>query len=481
MLPYAHPNISLDVVEEIFKHLSPYALSEHDPGFKLLDAQGTPAVEVLWREQDLIHACGVLPSFALASVRGPMIDADQYPQDNDANDDWPEDGRNPHARNCLRPSTYYHLSGPISSEEWSRFQYYAHFIRSLYHDSSERLESTAFFYLRQHAHDTGNPLFPNLHKLEWGHVTPDLAMVISPSIRVLRIPERSSSHEDELDYRMRRHAFKTQLPSVLRSLPNVETLELLRLGHEGFWHTFAPGPDHQFVAQNISVLHISEPYSALMKGALAAVSTIQALTQLRIDVVLTSCSGDDGELKGWDKTRIRTFARLRCLQIKANMGQSGVLLDAIVAPNLEDVEVKRDCESGPCKVPFSLPEALEPLGNRNVSSLRRVYLDLQNYYIPKPGDEPETEPIFLTLTKPLLQLRQLRELNIYIYPGADSSGPIDVALPAMLAAWPLLEHTKQRFLTDPHPTADAQSRGIPSHESTAADASACTMRIVQPT
>ncbi|KAH9915527.1 uncharacterized protein B0H18DRAFT_1041273, partial [Fomitopsis serialis] len=248
--------------------------------------------------------------------------------------------------------------------------------------------------------------------------------------------------EEVLDYRTQHPEFKAQLPDVLRSLPDLHTLKLRRLGHEGFWHTFAPGPEFQFVAQNISVLHISEPYSALMKGALAAVSTIQALTELRIEVVLSSRSGDNGTLEGWDKTRIRTFARLRRLQIEANMGQSAVILDAIVAPNLKDVEVKRDPESDPCQYPFSLPEALEPLCNRNASSLRKVYLGLQYFYVPKwypdRGIPPETEPIFLTLTKPLLQLHQLRELNIYIYPG-EHRGPIDVPLPSMLAAWPMLE------------------------------------------
>ncbi|KAH9919033.1 uncharacterized protein B0H18DRAFT_1029461 [Fomitopsis serialis] len=96
-----------------------------------------------------------------------------------------------------------------------------------------------------------------------------------------------------------------------------------------------------------------------------------------------------------------------------------------------DVEVKRDPESDPCNYPFSLPEALEPLCNRNASSLRKVYLGLQYFYVPKwypdRGIPPETEPIFLTLTKPLLQLHQLRELNIYIYPG-EHRGPIDTLI-----------------------------------------------------
>jgi len=44
------------------------------------------------------------------------------------------------------------------------------------------------------------------------------------------------------------------------------------------------------------------------------------------------------------------------------------------------------------------------------------------------------------------------------------------------------EHARQHILIEPHPRADAQSRGASSHEPMAADRPACTcaMRIVEP-
>ncbi|KAH9837907.1 uncharacterized protein C8Q71DRAFT_723165 [Rhodofomes roseus] len=296
---------------------------------------------------------------------------------------------------------------PISAGEWSRFEYYAQFIRVLHAGlaESDQIHPTTFFYLHQHAR--GKPLFPNIRELSWGNVTHDLAPIISPTIRILRIPDSGLcmfEFDNSRESCMQRHAFKTQLPSILRCLPDLQVLQLQRLGHEGFWHPFAPPPEHRFVAKNIRNLYITETYDTLMKGALAVVSTIQGLTDLKIDVALSGQSADMEDLDSWDKTHIRTFKKLRHLQIEAGMAQAAILIDAIVAPNLEDVELARDWESDPCKVPSQLTKALETLGTRNASTVRR----------------------------------HLRDLNISLDPGLRRED-IDVPLLSMMEAWPALE------------------------------------------
>ncbi|KZT65095.1 hypothetical protein DAEQUDRAFT_559915 [Daedalea quercina L-15889] len=133
-----------------------------------------------------------------------------------------------------------------------------------------------------------NPLFPNLREVVWEHAVPELLSVISPTIRVLKFPFNDQVEENyalpkEVAYRMRRHTFKTLLPGMLQSLPELRELYLRRLGHPGFWCSFTPEPNHRFVAQHIHTLHITESLAVLLWGALPAVSTIQQLEELKID------------------------------------------------------------------------------------------------------------------------------------------------------------------------------------------------------
>ena len=126
-------------------------------------------------------------------------------------------------------ATQSYIPGPISAEDWSRFAYYAQFVRVLTCDYDSTFDPSVFTYLHQHTH--GKPLFPNLRHLIWHPATTDLISVLSPTIRVLRLPADVEGSDnrgelDELAYRLRRHALKTLLRSILQSLPELRVLEL---------------------------------------------------------------------------------------------------------------------------------------------------------------------------------------------------------------------------------------------------------------
>ncbi|TFY50089.1 hypothetical protein EVJ58_g11199 [Rhodofomes roseus] len=151
-----------------------------------------------------------------------------------------------------------YLPGPVAAEEWSRFEYYAQFVRVLRYSTDETIDPSVFFFLQQHAR--GKPLFPNLHQLVWEHATPELVSVITPSIRVLHLPQdyaemENGSQSYEYGYRMRRHAFKQLLRGVLERLPDLAELTLPVLGHEAFWFPLLSKPDNHFVTQGIHTLH----------------------------------------------------------------------------------------------------------------------------------------------------------------------------------------------------------------------------------
>ncbi|KAH9837903.1 uncharacterized protein C8Q71DRAFT_723162 [Rhodofomes roseus] len=437
------PSIPLDVVDEILQHLYPSGVFHSDSYADFLAGKEalarcacvcrafqTPAVKVLWREQTLTNACGaVLREFTFACVKGPLDadDEDGDEGDDDDNEDWPV-GIDPDDHLY----TYNYLPGPISPEEWSRFKYYAQFIRVLRYTLDEKVDSSVLFYLHQHTH--GEPLFPNLRKLEWCQAVPDLVSVISPTIQVLCLREESGEEENycqphELAYRTRRHALKTLLPGILGRMPDLQELEIRPLHHEGFWLQLASLPGRRFATQSIRVLHISESLDVLLSGALPAISTSQNLHELRIDVLTYE---DDAyppaTRREWSKASIRTFVELRRLRIEGSVSETATLVDVIIAPELEDIELHRmahsDSESS--GIPALLRASLHTLGTRNAGSLRRVKLVTYG---------SASDMAFSELIRPLLPLRHLDELDI----DDPAARVIDSSAPTMLAAWQMLE------------------------------------------
>ncbi|TFY65326.1 hypothetical protein EVJ58_g2057 [Rhodofomes roseus] len=469
----SYPRVPLDVVDEIFQQLSPYAYT----GDRIPDVEFTesclakkalaqcaracqafqiPALKVLWREQDLTKACGaVLRNFTLARVKGPRDDAndDGDTRGEDGDEDWlgvsDLDGHN---------LTYEYLPGPVSPEEWSRFKYYAQFIRVLRHFMLDKIDSSVFFHLHQHTH--GEPLFPNLHEVEWDQASPDLVSVISPTIRILRlqqVPENCDDEDNygrlgEVGYRTRRHAFKLLLPGILRRMPDLQELHLGYLGHEGFWFQFAPFPHCRFVAPNLRILHISESPRVLMNSVLPAIFTCRALQELDIRCpVWVAGAPYNANLPKSSRPSLSIFAALRRLRIEGSMEAIATLVDAIVAPELDDIELicwRKETSIPPPPTPPQTVKALAVtlgvLCDRNAGSLRRFVLHLHSFDIPglpgplhlrHPNATASARPFFPFIS-PLLHCRLLEEVDIDIWTNGDRA--VNVPVPTMLAAWPML-------------------------------------------
>ncbi|KAH9914231.1 uncharacterized protein B0H18DRAFT_140663 [Fomitopsis serialis] len=376
------------------------------------------AIRILWREQQMGHACdAVLSNFDFGSVKWPEQDEDTWgggpESDDEANDDMAV-GIDPYDY----PFTYKYLSGPITTEEWSRFEYYAQFVRVLRYLNEETIDPSVFFYLQQHAR--GKPLFPNLRELVWEHATPEVVSVITPTIRVLHLPEDHAEEENgsqlrEFGYRMRRHAFKQLLPSALERLPELQELKLRPLGHEAFWIPFTSTPHGRFVIQNIRSLHICESRRALMRAALAALSTIRTLTDL--EVFLDERGGVYSPEMDYGQATppVGAFAQLKRLQIDGRTTSVAAVISVIVAPKLEAVELAcGDWHWDPetrdtVLVEDALTVIFNHLRRRTGTTLRKFHLSLREYsgeLFPK-GTAPGTR--FPISAGPLLGLCRLED------------------------------------------------------------------------
>ena len=351
-----------------------------------------------------------------------------------------------------------YLDGPITAEEYVRFEYYAQFVRTLRYTIRERISPTVFFFLQQHAHD--RPLFPNVRELVWVHPVPELLSVLSPTIRVLRFPPDDEDSENcgrpqEIGYRMLRHTFKTLLPGMLERLPELLELELPPLRHEGFWEELARGPKARFCAQGLRSLVITEPFTVLLQGALAVISTISGLEELRItsDLPVDWNGLTRAELAALDRhdgEALRPLAKLRVLHIRSNPPAVALLMELIVAPNLEDVTLQFSVHPTArqlAEIEYTSEDEVDALHDavqtlcsaQRSATLSSVKLMLLSFKLPERRRVSETETVSSldALIKPLLQLHRLQDLVIDIW--FIDNAPAVAMVPDMLAAWPTLQ------------------------------------------
>ncbi|TFY50992.1 hypothetical protein EVJ58_g10795 [Rhodofomes roseus] len=322
---------------------------------------------------------------------------------------------------------------PISAEEWARFEHYAPHVHVLRYTRDETIDSSFFLLLQQYAR--GQPLFPNLHELIWEHATPELVSVVSPSIRIIRLPEDEENEEYAAEaqvnvFHMRRHVFKALLPTVLKGVPGLEVLKTRTLGRETFWSPLRAPSGECLLSQSIRVLHISESFTTLTRVALVIISSLQRLVELSI-----KCSGRGpkhnlGMGAALDLSDVRPFNRLERLRIKGFGIEVTALIEAIVAPVLEDVGigVYTEHHQNQTRAGLALGVALDTLRRRNADTLWRLHLDVRSW--PVPFFPTTTEPTFAPIARPLLDLRHLRYVSIF------NGGRADVSVPALVAAWP---------------------------------------------
>ncbi|KAH9915524.1 uncharacterized protein B0H18DRAFT_1215473 [Fomitopsis serialis] len=354
-----------------------------------------------------------------------------------------------------------YVSGPICAKDWSRFERYAPFVRVLEYSRGQwSIDPTVFLFLQRHARDM--PLFPNVRELIWEHATPELVSVISPSIRTLRLPE--DIHEDEnghqvheYAYRTRRHALKQLLPTILQDLPDLKELELRLLGHEAFWNALKSGPSNSFLCQGIRTLDITETPRALASAALPIISTIKGLFELRISVAIPNVDEDDyhpQSASNCEMPSVPPFANLRLLRLSGPLIGVRNLVNAIVAPELEDVELV--CE-GDLDNDIDLDDDTDSLGNdmrretsdvlyvifdllrrRNAVSLRRLHFTHLDADEPLLLDPVTTDAQVSGPGSPLLGLHRLQDVMILqALPEASQYSNSDII--GLIDAWPELQ------------------------------------------
>ncbi|KAH9834173.1 uncharacterized protein C8Q71DRAFT_859828 [Rhodofomes roseus] len=449
------PTIPLDVVEEILCLLSPETSDEHRPGnhpgkeikaaraalarcARACRALRELAARVLWREQDLSEFCGaVLPHSKLGFVKWPMrIGFGDVFAGDGGDDDTNADMAVGVASNY--PYTYdryLRMSGRASrtTRRLSGFS------------TTARTRSTSVFaFLQQHAR--GKPLFPGVRELTWAHATPDILSVISPSIRILRLDWDRGIEVREYWYRVRRHALKQLLPTILRELPELEELHFGSLGHEAFWDPLKSVPSGHVLSQNVHILHISDSCRALARAGLSIISTLTELVELKIAVIDGVTVFDPQLNHVWDASSIRTFANLRRLRLDGRTTTVAALLNAIVAPKLEDFELtcRRNEEDETAVVDGgALYAAFDLLRRRHAASLRIFKFHFQ-YPSIELFPSSATEPGFSTTATPLLKLRHLEHVERLLYYGSsielEHTSYFPISACALLAAWPRL-HT----------------------------------------
>lgn len=341
-----------------------------------------------------------------------------------------------------------YVDGPITQEQWLRFTYYAQFVHIFRHSARENVSSSVFFFLQQHSH--GKPLFPRLRVVIWAHAVSDILSILSPTIRVLRFPFATEDMDNygfpmERGHRVLRHAFKTLLPTILQRLLELRVLDLRPLRHANFWYGLvAPEPEPCFVAQSVRTLHVTEPLPTLLKGALAVISTIEGLEELRIvtNLPLQRPGATRAELMALEwpgKESVHPFASLRSLHVNTGVQEIALLMDIVVAPNLEDVTLHcmvyptgrrlTERKFAPPGEVDALHSIVNTLCDRCAHSLQTVKLQLFSFKLP--------ELSFEAVIKPLLQLHRLQELLVDVW--FVQNAPVVLPIPDMLAAWPMLQ------------------------------------------
>lgn len=262
----------------------------------------------------------------------------------------------------------------------------------------------------------------------------------SPTLHVLHIPDRGTADEDnggeleEYGFRSRRHALKTLLPGILESVPILEFLDLRMMGHQTFWQPLSRA--FREACPHLHCIHITESRHVLTKGALSALSRIEQLAELRINIA--------GRLyhsfEDWNVPSItHTFASLTRLHLTGRTSGVAALVCAIVAPRLNDVELVAgssmdDTIPNATKVfRAALSTAFGTLCDRNATTVRRLSLTIHGFapVLPRrPSDPDVTIP---TVTRPLLGLRRLEELVMVRSIDKAHTSPASV-----VAAWPSL-------------------------------------------
>lgn len=329
-----------------------------------------------------------------------------------------------HSRAEYRAQDY--IPGPISTADWARFQHYARYVHVLCYPGTNTIDPLVFTYLTQRA--GGAPIFPNLREIIWLHATPELAIMTSPSLRVLRIPEAGTEELNgcrlhEYGFRARRHALKTLTPVILGGVPGLEVLELRLMGHESFWEPLgaAFGNRLQPLCRQLHTAHITESPRVLTRAALDALSRVEKLAELRIDVVGKNYL----VLAEWNIPHItRTFASLKRLRLRGLIPAVAALVCAIDAPGLEDVELEtwelhphdwEELAHPPVEAlgaAFSV--AFDSLRRRNAATVRRLSVIVQDsdaplFLFPATSDPSSSLP---AAAQPLLELRCLQDLTL---------------------------------------------------------------------
>ena len=333
-------------------------------------------------------------------------------------------------------SSQSYIPGHISVADWTRFAYYAQFVQFLFHGVSDYPENapmdpSVFTHLQQHAR---GPLFPNLRELEWNaHFSTSIGYILSPTVRSLHLsPPWFLSALGGREYIEQRDDFMTQLPSMLRGLPELDDLELQTLGSAGCWDRFVDDPGPGFAARNLRTLKIEESIDIVLDAALRVLSLAASLRTLVIPLIAASKPGYSPLLR---EPSVHAFRALRHLHVTGGMQAIAPVVASVQARELETVALyvsSIDMEDD--AIIRTMQKTLVVLCSRSGPSLRAVRLRMVPHFSRQPL---EASPRMVrTLLEPLLQLRDLQDVTVDAGYMPSTEG---VPLPEdVFIAWPRL-------------------------------------------
>ncbi|KDQ50983.1 hypothetical protein JAAARDRAFT_62868 [Jaapia argillacea MUCL 33604] len=223
-----------------------------------------PALDVLWKE---MYSMGPLMELI------PVVNSKMGPYSN--------------------TTITYYLSQPPQAEDWVRFDFYAHRIRTLYYEHGYRTDGDCKIYGRL-AQCRPHPMFPNLRSLVWHHdaaavfdtsFIEEVSYFLLPSLRELSMGTQVWDYPAKPDRYPAGEAAEAFMLTLTRQCPLLESLELQGQIQDMSFSSIRVFRNLQSL--NLSAFSMDRPY--------ADIDFLSALSDLPC---LHSISGLDAEVAG---------------------------------------------------------------------------------------------------------------------------------------------------------------------------------------
>ncbi|TFK81958.1 hypothetical protein K466DRAFT_666808 [Polyporus arcularius HHB13444] len=400
-LSEAHPVWSIaEVVREVMEQNADSAKTLASCA-RVSHAFSEPALEVLWRE--LVGLDRLLSILRKSVVRTHM-----------PLEDLPD----------MRIKRYI-ISAPIDDKEWTRFQYYANFVRS-YTTDSERMDGIFTATLLDKSE--GKPLLPRLTFFKWAkqdEFSSAFLLFLSPMLRFVHLNFFSYGGSTPVGSQPLPEDLTTAaaLRLVHGRAPALDTLQIQAC------HICSLDPVPGFAhLRSLQITQSKDP--RIWEKIAGSLPALQSLT-----VYMTTQSLDEDILRAKRLPEAR-FGQLTQLEFMADARMVPIVLDLLHAPCLRHLHLQMELKDHLCV------RACEIVASRFAQSLRSFELELDDDY-------DDTSPReFGALFSPLYALRELVDVQLAIRFDTEIVVTVD-DIARMAEAWPNVQHLKLPFTAYP--------------------------------